>query len=146
MAPPSSEGDTVKGPLGDERNALLLSLPSLSKLLYITTKLLLLLPLQLPPYAKKEMKQSEPKLWGQTGAFRALFSLMCVSSVTREPPFIGGPGVLKHPNYTFSVPDKRLYTLFKGITVTSRFVRASSVSLHGRASFDSVPSCLSFAR
>jgi hypothetical protein len=43
--------------------------------------------------------------------------------------------MLKHPNYTFSVPDKRLYTLFKGITVTLRFVRASSVSSHGRASF-----------
>jgi hypothetical protein len=23
-----------------------------------------------------------------------------------------------YPNYTFSVPDKRLYTLYKGITVT----------------------------
>jgi hypothetical protein len=25
-----------------------------------------------------------------------------------------------YPNYTFSVPDKRLYTLYKGITVTPR--------------------------
>jgi hypothetical protein len=40
----------------------------------------------------------------------------------------GLPGVIKQPNYTFSVPDKRLYTLLKGITVTPRFVRASSVS------------------
>jgi hypothetical protein len=35
--------------------------------------------------------------------------------------------MLKHLNYTFSDPDKRLYTLFKGITVTPCFVRASSV-------------------
>jgi hypothetical protein len=25
-------------------------------------------------------------------------------------------------NYTFSIPDKRLYTLYKGITVTPRIV------------------------
>jgi hypothetical protein len=43
--------------------------------------------------------------------------------------------MIKHPNYTFSVHDKRLYTFFKGITVTPRFVRASSVSSHGRAAF-----------
>jgi hypothetical protein len=43
--------------------------------------------------------------------------------------------MIKHPNYTFSIPDKRLYTLFKGITVTPRFVRASNVSSHGRAAF-----------
>jgi hypothetical protein len=54
--------------------------------------------------------------------------------------------MLKHPNYTFSVPDKRLYTLFKGITVTPRFVRASSVSSHGRASFTCGAFCLSFVR
>jgi hypothetical protein len=56
IVPPSSEGDTAEGPLGDERNALLLSLPSLRKLLYFTTKLLLLLLLQLPRYAMKETK------------------------------------------------------------------------------------------
>jgi hypothetical protein len=27
-----------------------------------------------------------------------------------------------YPNYTFSVPDKRLYTLYKGITVTPRVI------------------------
>jgi hypothetical protein len=61
MTPPSSEGDTAEGPLGDEQNALLLPLPSLSKLLYITAKLLLLLLLQLPPYAMKGPKHLEPK-------------------------------------------------------------------------------------
>jgi hypothetical protein len=54
--------------------------------------------------------------------------------------------MLKPPNYTFSVPDKRLYTFFKGITVTPRFVRASSVSSHGRASFTRGAFCLSFVR
>jgi hypothetical protein len=44
--------------------------------------------------------------------------------------------VLNHPNYTFFIPDKRLYTLFKGTTVTLGFVRASSVSSHGRAPLD----------
>jgi hypothetical protein len=54
--------------------------------------------------------------------------------------------MLKHPNYTFSIPDKRLYTLFKGITVTPHFVRASSVSSHGRASFTRGAFYLSFIR
>jgi hypothetical protein len=44
-----------------------------------------------------------------------------------------------HPNYTFSIPDKRLYTLFKGTTVTLGFVRASSVSSHGRAPLHAAP-------
>jgi hypothetical protein len=54
--------------------------------------------------------------------------------------------MLKHPNYTFSIPDKRLYTLFKGITITPHFVWASSVSSHGRAYFTCGASCLSFVR
>jgi hypothetical protein len=54
--------------------------------------------------------------------------------------------MIKHPNYTFSVPDKRLYTFFKGITVTPRFVRASSVSSHGRAAFTRDVSCLCFVQ
>jgi hypothetical protein len=54
--------------------------------------------------------------------------------------------MLKHPNYTFSIPDKQLYTLFKGITVTPRFVRASSVSSHGRAPFTRDAPCLSLVR
>jgi hypothetical protein len=41
--------------------------------------------------------------------------------------------VFIHLNYTFPFPDKWLYTLLKGITVTSSFVRVSSVSSHGRA-------------
>jgi hypothetical protein len=52
--------------------------------------------------------------------------------------------MLKHPNYTFSIPNKWLYTLFKGITVTPRFVRASSVSSHERAPFTRGAPCLSF--
>jgi hypothetical protein len=54
--------------------------------------------------------------------------------------------MLKHPNYTFFISDKRLYTLFKGITVTPRFVRTSSVSSHGRAPFTRGAPCLSFVR
>jgi hypothetical protein len=69
--PPSSEGDTAEGPLGDERNARLLLLPLLSKLLYITTKLLLPLLLQLSPYAMKETKHSEPKALGSNRSLRS---------------------------------------------------------------------------
>jgi hypothetical protein len=39
------------------------------------------------------------------------------------------------PNYTFSVPDTRLYTLYKGIIVTPCPNKASSVSSYGRATF-----------
>jgi hypothetical protein len=49
-------------------------------------------------------------------------------------------------NYTFFVPDKRLYTLFEGITVTPRVVQASSVSSHGQATFTRCASCLCFVR
>jgi hypothetical protein len=49
-------------------------------------------------------------------------------------------------NYTFSVPDKRLYTLYKGITVTPRVVQASSVSSHGQPAFTHGASCLYFLR
>jgi hypothetical protein len=49
-------------------------------------------------------------------------------------------------NYTFSVPDKQLYTLYKGITVTPRVVQASSVSSHGQATFTRGASRLSFVR
>jgi hypothetical protein len=45
-------------------------------------------------------------------------------------------------NYTFSVPDKRLYMLYKGITVTPHVVQASSVSSHGQATFTRCASCL----
>jgi hypothetical protein len=51
-----------------------------------------------------------------------------------------------YPNYTFSVPDKRLYTLYKGITVTPRFLQASSVSSYGQATFPRSASCLCFVR
>jgi hypothetical protein len=90
MAPPSFEGDTTEGPLRDEWNTLLLSLPSLSKLLYITTKLLLLIPLLLPPYAKKDTKHSEPKALGSNRSLHSLFSLMCLfsykgTSIYRRP-------------------------------------------------------------
>jgi hypothetical protein len=49
-------------------------------------------------------------------------------------------------NYTFSVPDKRLYTLYKGITVTPRVIQTSSVSSHSQATFTRRASCLSFVR
>jgi hypothetical protein len=49
-------------------------------------------------------------------------------------------------NYTFSVLDKRLYTLYKGITLTPRVVQASSVSSHGQATFTRGASCLCFVR
>jgi hypothetical protein len=49
-------------------------------------------------------------------------------------------------NYTFSIPDKWLYTLYKGITVTTRVVQASSVSSYGQATFTRGASCLCFVR
>jgi hypothetical protein len=51
-----------------------------------------------------------------------------------------------YPNYTFSVPDKWLYTLYKGITVTPRLVQASSMSSYGQATFTRGASCLCFVR
>jgi hypothetical protein len=50
---------------------------------------------------------------------------MRLCSVTREPLFIGGPGDAQSPQLHLFIPDRRLYTLFKGITVTPCFVRAS---------------------
>jgi hypothetical protein len=49
-------------------------------------------------------------------------------------------------NYTFSVPDKRLYTLYKSITVTLRVVQASSVSSYGRDTFTRGAPCLCLVR
>jgi hypothetical protein len=146
-ASPSSEGVTAEGPLGDERNVVLLSLPSLRKLLYITTKLLLFLLLQLPPYAMKEPKHLEPKAMKLNRSHRSsLLINVCLFSYKRTSIYRRPWGRIKQPNYTFSVPDKRLYTLLKGITVTPHFVRASSVSSHGRASFTRGTFCLSFVR
>jgi hypothetical protein len=51
-----------------------------------------------------------------------------------------------YPYYTFSVPDKRLYTLYKGITVSPRLVQASSVSSYSQATFTRDASCLCFIR
>jgi hypothetical protein len=51
-----------------------------------------------------------------------------------------------YPNYTFSVPDKWLYTLYKGITVTPCLVKVSSVSSYGQATFTRGASCLCFVR
>jgi hypothetical protein len=50
------------------------------------------------------------------------------------------------PNYTFSVPDKLLYTLYKGITVTLVPTQASSMSSYGHATFTRGASCLCFVR
>jgi hypothetical protein len=49
-----------------------------------------------------------------------------------------------YPNYTFFVPDKRLYTLYKGITVTPCLLQASSVSSYGQATFPCGAFCLCF--
>jgi hypothetical protein len=54
--------------------------------------------------------------------------------------------MIKPPNYTFFIPHKRLYTFYKGITVTPRLVQASSVSSYGRAAFTRGASCLYFVR
>jgi hypothetical protein len=54
--------------------------------------------------------------------------------------------MIKYPNYTFSVPDKRLYTLYKGITVTPHLLQSSSVSSYGQATFTRGTSCLYFVR
>jgi hypothetical protein len=56
------------------------------------------------------------------------------------------PGIIIQLNYTFSVPDNRLYTFYKGITVTPRVVQASSVSSHGQTAFTRCAPCLCFVR
>jgi hypothetical protein len=51
-----------------------------------------------------------------------------------------------HLNYTFPVPDNRLYTLYKGITVTPRVVQASSVYSQGQTAFTRCAPCLCFVQ
>jgi hypothetical protein len=51
-----------------------------------------------------------------------------------------------YPNYTFSIPDKRLYTLYKGISVTPYLVQAFIVSSYGQTTFTCGASCHCFVR
>jgi hypothetical protein len=44
-----------------------------------------------------------------------------------------------YPNYTFSVPDKRLYAHYKGITVTPRVVQASACLRTAKAPLHAAP-------
>jgi hypothetical protein len=55
-------------------------------------------------------------------------------------------GMIVYPNYTFSVSNKRLYTLYKGIIVTPRLVQASSVSSYYQTTFTVGASCHCFIR
>jgi hypothetical protein len=115
--PPDMLGSPPKGTrpkAPSETNATTLSgPPSLASLL-----LPLLLPLTLLNCNTRN-QTLRPKDQETSQAFGALFSLMCTRSVTRIPLFIRDPRVFIHLNYTFSFPDKWLYTLFKGIIVTS---------------------------
>jgi hypothetical protein len=54
--------------------------------------------------------------------------------------------MITHLNYTFSVPDNRLYMLYKGITVSPRVVQASSMSSHGQTPFTRCAPCICFVR
>jgi hypothetical protein len=54
--------------------------------------------------------------------------------------------MIVYPNYSFSIPDKRLYTLYKGIPVTPCLVQASSVSSYGQTTFTRGASCHYFVR
>jgi hypothetical protein len=54
--------------------------------------------------------------------------------------------VIIYPKYTFSIPDKWLYTLYKGITVTLHLLQASSVSSYGQTTFTRSASCPCFVR
>jgi hypothetical protein len=54
--------------------------------------------------------------------------------------------MITHLNYTFSVPNNRLYMLYKGITVTPRVVQVSNVSLHDQTAFTRCAPCLCFVR
>jgi hypothetical protein len=72
---------------------------------------------------------------------------MCVRSITKWVTiYRTPPGMIIYLNYIFSIPDKRLYTLYKGITVTPCVVQASSVSSHGQATFTRGATCLCFVR
>jgi hypothetical protein len=53
---------------------------------------------------------------------------------------------MKPINYTFSVSDKQLYMLYRGITVTTRLAQASSVSSYGRNTFTRGAFYLCFVR
>jgi hypothetical protein len=61
-----------------------------------------------------------------------LSSINCVRSITKGLTiYRTPPGMIIYLNITFSVPDKWLYTLYNGITVTLRVAQASSVSAYG---------------
>jgi hypothetical protein len=93
---PSSEGDTAEGsPSKTDRNNLP-GTPPLATLHYLLLSLLLLLLLLLLDFAieKRNLDRKNREL---VGAFGALFSLMCVCSITRKPLFIGGSGGAQLP-------------------------------------------------
>jgi hypothetical protein len=114
----------AEGPLGDEGNAQWPTLPPLSRSYYITIGLLLLqlLPLLLLQLLLRTTEENE---MNRTESYTiepdlrsSLIINVCPFSYKGTSIYRRPPGVIKQLNYTFSVPDKRLYTLSKGVTVT----------------------------
>jgi hypothetical protein len=93
------------------------------------------------------MKHSETEGQGLNWSLRSsLLINVCPFSYKGTTIYRRPLGMNIYPNYTFSVPDKRLYTLYKGITVTPRLLQASNVSSYGQATFPRGASCLCFVR
>jgi hypothetical protein len=99
-----------------------------------------------------EQKMQQGNTW-QTEDRKTSSSLRYYLLITVCPFHFKGFTIYRSPlgmviclNYTFSVPDKRLLTLYKGITVTPGVVHASSVSSYDRNTFTRGAPCLCLVR
>jgi hypothetical protein len=147
-SPPTSEGERGRSPpsppppeKGGE--AWLLTLPLLIQLL-LSSKY---------SYFGYFYYERETKHLGKPKAKKTSWSLWSSLLISVCPFYYKGvtiyrrpPGMIIHLNYTFFVPDNRLFTLYKGITVTPCVVQASSVSSHGQTTFTRCAPCLCFVR
>jgi hypothetical protein len=144
-SPPTSEGEHDRSPPPPEKGgeAWLLTLPLLIQLL-ISSKY---------SYFGYFYYERETKHLGKSKAKKTSWSLRISLLISECPFYYKGvtiyrrpPGMIIHLNYTFSVPDNRLFTLYKGITVTPCVVQASSVSSHSQTAFTHCAPCLYFVR
>jgi hypothetical protein len=74
-------------------------------------------------HTTKENETIEPKATKMIQSLRSsLLINVCPFSYKGTTIYRRPSGVIKQPNNIFSVPDKQLYTLLEGITVTPHFV------------------------
>jgi hypothetical protein len=85
---------------------------------------------------------TETRTWNKCNkkckSFGALFLLRCPTSY-KDPPIYMGLRTLPLRQLHLFLPNRQLYTLFKGITVTTASYGNSNVSSHGRSPFHVTP-------